>query len=56
MSYFILAVLAINGAVLAALYCGRRRLLRLPMPGLWLLAVVLLDMLLTLGAAEVTLS
>jgi len=55
MIHFLMAAMTLNGTLLGLLYLGRHRLLRLPMPGLWLLAFILLDILLTLGVAEVTL-
>ncbi|WP_313506132.1 hypothetical protein [Stutzerimonas kunmingensis] len=56
MMAFVSVALAINGAALALSYFGRRFLLRLPMPGIWLLLIVLLAIVLTFYAAEATLS
>lgn len=53
---FVSAALAINGAALGLTYLARRFLLRLPMPGIWLLSIVLFAIVLTFYAAEVTLS
>ncbi|WP_417539520.1 hypothetical protein [Marinobacter sp.] len=53
---FLSAALAINGAALGFTYLARRFLLRLPMPGIWLLVIVLLAIVLTFYAAEATLS
>lgn len=54
MIQFLLAALAVNGAAAGGVYFGRRFLLRMPMPGIWLLAIVLAAILLTLRAAEAT--
>lgn len=53
---FISSALAINGAAFSFIYLARRPLLRLPMPGIWLLSIVLLAIELTFYVARATLS
>lgn len=53
---FLLAAFIINLLTIAGLYVMRHRLLRLPLPGLWLLVCICSVIILTFSIAEVTLT
>jgi hypothetical protein len=56
MIHFVFGSLLINGVISGIIFCFGRRLMRLPLPGLWVLGCVLLGIVLTLIVAEATLS